>query len=402
MDYKGTKLNLVKNINEDEMTAIMPMFGEIGTSDDFEKRRTMINGHDFGKEMIFLSQVGFKVIKVPINSVGGSIVHGWSMINAVNVARMNGSIIETDITGIADSMAGIFSAFGDRGKRKIANFGSGIVHEPLVQNENGDLVKIEELPDGELKTELLSMKKSLIQSLSSSTGKSEAEVKRVMKEGKRLTANEMKTFGMVDEVVKLSNETIEIENKTAIELMAACSNIEVNKKPKTMKKVNKLLNLSEDAAEDSAVKSIETLQNKVDTQGTSITEKDAEILKLKGEKKVLVDAAKETADKAAESFVDALINAGKLKKENRDPLIESAKKDIDAFKALTDSLEVTFVDVTTQLKKEDGDDEKDEKDAKAFHKHMVNGTVDKLEKEHPAKFKKLNDAYMNSNTNFDS
>ncbi|MCK4499991.1 hypothetical protein KAU11_05795, partial [Candidatus Babeliales bacterium] len=192
---------------------------------------------------------------------------------------------------------------------------------------------------------------------------------------------------------------------TAVELMVACSTIktEIQKKSKTMKKVNEILNLTEDANESSAVSSIEALQNSVSGHATEMEAKNAEILKLKGEKEVLVNSAKETADATAEAYVDQLINSGKLNKENREVLVNQAKANFDGFKTITESLQVEFVDVTAQMNNQKADSsEESEKLAKSYHEHMVNGTTAKLESENPAKFKKLEEAYMNSSTNFDN
>ena len=394
MDYKGTKLNHIKNLDETEKVANMLLFGEI--SDQRSDGR--FNGDEFGREMVFLSEVGFKKIRIHINSIGGGIIKGMSIINSMNVVRMNGSSIETIIVGIADSMAGIISAFGDRGKRTVANFGSGIVHEPMVLID-GKLITIDKIEDESLKTEALAALESLILLMVTSTGKDKKIVKEVMSKGKRLNATQLKDFGMVDKVVQLSNESVDIKNKTAIELMAACSKIEVESKSKKMKEVNKILNLSEDAAENSAVTAIIALQNKVKDQKTLLETETGKVTKLKGEKEVLVNAAKDVSDKSAESFVDALINSGKLKKENREALVNQAKDNFDGFKSITDSLEVTFVDITKEINKEKKGD-KDEVLAKEFFNLLENDTVDSFEKENPVKFEKMQKAYMNSSTDF--
>jgi len=398
MEYKNRELNYIENIDESEKVANMLLFGEIGS----ERRQDMINGDEFAREMVFLSEIGFKTIKMHINSIGGNIIKGMSVINSMNIVRMNGVSIETHIIGIADSMAGMISAFGDRGKRTIANFGSGTVHEPLARTKEGKSITIKEMEDGPLKTEALNMLDSLVNLMVSSTGKSKTDVKKAMKEGKRLTSSEMKSFGMVDKVLRLSNESVDIQNKTAIELMAACSNIKVESKSKTMKEINKILNLSEDAAENSAVKAIMALQNKVKDQEGLLETETAKVTKLKGENEVLVNAATEVADATAEAYVDSLINAGKFEKEKREVLVNQAKENFDGFKTMTESLGVTFVDVTKEIKNggtNSGD--KLEELAKVYHGHHVAGTLANLEKESPVKFKKMEDAYLNSTTDFD-
>ena len=402
MEYKGQNLEFVKNVDSSERTANMVLFGEISSQDG----ASFINGDSFAKELVFLAEYGIKNIKISINSVGGSIRQGMSIINAMNTARMNGANIETFIIGVADSMAGMISSFGDKGKRNIANFGSGIVHEPLVRNKKGEQVTIEDLEEGVLKSELISMKETLVVLMSSSTGRQKSEISKVMKEGKRLNASQMKSFGMVDSIIRLSNEPLQIEvkNASAVELMVACSKINVEKKTNTnkMKKVNEILNLSPDAIETSTVSAIEELQNSVNEKDNAITEKDATILKLQGEVEALENSAKETADANATSYVDSLINAGKLKKENREELVNQAKANFEGFKSLTESLEVTFVDVTKEINKTPVSDKGEVLAKEFFNLRQDTDAYENMKKENPTKFKKLEDAFMNSSTDFDA
>lgn len=400
MELKNKNLEFVQNVDTSERTATMVLFGEISA----EHGESFINGDSFAKEMIFLAEYGIKNIKIQINSVGGGIRQGMSIINAMNTARMLGASIETFIIGVADSMSGMISAFGDKGSRNCANFGTGVVHEPLVRNKEGKQVNIDDLEDSELKSELIAMKDTLTTLMVSSTGQSRDEIARVMKEGKRLNANQLKSFGMVDNVVKLSNEPVQIENKSAIELMVACSKINTikNENTTTMKKVNEILNLTPDAVESSTVSAIEVLQNSITDKDGLITEKDATILKLQGENEVLVNSAKETADTNATAYVDALINAGKLDIANRDALVNSAKENFVGFKTLTESLKVTFVDVTETIKNSDVSD-KSEVLAKEFY-DLRNDTdaYENMKKTNQTKFNKLEDAFINSSTDFDA
>ena len=398
MELKNQNLEFVENVDISERTANMVLFGEISS----QQGDSFINGDAFAKELIMIAEYGIKNIKISVNCVGGSIRQGMSIINAMNVARMNGASIETFIVGVADSMAGMISTFGDKGKRNIANFGSGVVHEPLVRNQKGEQVNISDLEEGELKNELVSMKQTLTTLMSSSTGKGTEEISRVMKEGKRLNATQMKSFGMVDSIVSLSNEPVETENISAIELMVACSKLSTNKNTNKMKKVNEILNLSADANESSSVSAIEGLQNSIVQKDNTITEKDAQILKLKGENEVLVNNAKTVADENATAYVDALINAGKLEKENRDALVNSAKENFAGFKTLTESLKVTFVDVTAEINNTPVSDKGEVLALEFFNLRQDSDAYENMKKENQTKFNKLEDAFLNSSTDFDA
>lgn len=397
MKYKNNTLSFVNNISETSMVADMLLFGMISDN----SREGSVNGDDFAKEMVFLSEIGFKTIRLNINSIGGGIIKGMSIINAMNIVRKNGTSIETHIVGVADSMAGMVSAFGDRGKRTVANFGSGVVHEPLLMRQDGSLVTIDEMEEGEVKTEALNMRASLIELMASSTGNDKEFIKSQMKESKRLNAEEMLSFGMVDEIVKLSNERVDIQNKTAVELMAACSKIEIKKQnPKQMKEVNKILNLSDDAAESSAVKAIIALQNKVKDQSKLLETATEDKKTLQASVTELQNKVKASEDEKAENYVDGLINSGKLKKENREQLVNQAKENFAGFKMLTDSLEVTFVDVTKEIK-DVSVGEKQDALADEYHNLMVNGGLNDLEDSNPTRYAKLEKAYLNSSKNYD-
>ena len=259
MNYRGSEIKSLVNVDEESRVADVQLFGDIGND---------INGNFFAQDIISMSQFGFNEVRININSVGGSVFQGFSILNAINVLRSNGTKISTRLVGVADSMAGVILAFGDKGRRTASNSSSGVVHEPLFRNnETGELISLKDLPEGDLKDEATFMMNSLLDSLESSTGSSRKELRQVMSEGSRRTAQELKDLGFIDEVVKLSNEVdIDIKNKTAIELMAAYSGIlkfNNKKNHKKMELVNKSLKLDSQAGENEAVKAIETLQNKV-------------------------------------------------------------------------------------------------------------------------------------------
>lgn len=341
MDYRGKTIKSLVNVSEDERTANMQLYGVIGEA---------IDGNLFAQELAMLGEFGFDQVMININSVGGSIVHGFSVLNAMNALRVNGTKVGTYVVGVADSMASIILAFGDRGNRSAASFSSGIIHEPRI-DQNGKQVLIDDLPEGQLKDELSQMRDSLVNAMASSIGSSKAEVKKLMKAGDiRRTAKELKSLGLVDNVVQLTNE-VDIKNKTGVELMAACSNISPSK-PKTMSRVNKLLGLNAEASEDAQVQAIEKLMNKAQDAENKIgdvAKKDKEITDLKAEVKTYKDQAAAANKAAVESFVDQQIEAGKFQEDKREELVAQAEKDFDGFKAFTGSMTESFFDVNKEI-----------------------------------------------------
>lgn len=400
MKYKGTELEFLKNVNEEEQTATMLLFGEISNFN--ERKEAVINGHIFAKNLYFISE-HLKNIEIHINSVGGSINQGNSIINAMNGARMNGASISTKIIGVADSMAGMIAAFGDRGKRIASNFSSGVVHLPMAEDEKtGKMIAIDEMPESNLKNEALAMRDMLVTMMATSTSKSESIVRKQMEKGVRLNAKQMKEFGMIDKIVKLSNSPIEIENKTAVELMVACSNINIEN-PKKMTLVNKKLGLMGEASEVSAVEAIEKLTNKAakaDQLQVDLDAKTKEAEQLQN-KVTTLEAEKEAAESAAaESYIDQLVDKGTFKKENRDSLIEQYKKDSEGFKNLVASFETQtpFVDATAGMGGSQAAGDKNESLSKEFADLYKNkpAELSNIEKNNPVKYQKMENAYLDS------
>jgi ATP-dependent Clp endopeptidase proteolytic subunit ClpP len=397
MNYKNANIPTLVNVNEDNQTADMQLFGTFGKD---------LNGNNFANDMIMVSQFGFKVVKININSLGGSIIHGFSILNAMNVLRLNGTKVETVIIGVADSMAGIISAFGDRGSRSASSFSSAVIHEPMFEDEDGKFITIEELPDGDLKNEAIFMRDALLNSLSGSTGKSLAELRKVMKEGTRRSAKELKSIGMIDQILKVSNEAdlkgkIDVKNMSAVELMAASSEIEIltnkSKIIKTMVLVNKSLGLNAEASETAQVAAIEKLQNKAD----SVKELEKQVDKLTNENAQLKTDVETQTKSAVETFVDAQIESGKFGKEKRDELVDQAVKDFDGFKAICGSLNGNFVDVTKNLNNNSGGSGNGDKDAeklfnqaKEYHSADMAGNLEAFKNEVGAeRFTQIEDAY---------
>jgi ATP-dependent Clp protease protease subunit len=390
MDYKGTSLEFVKNISDDNKIVDFLLFGEIGRQ---------VDGNYFAHEIRLFSDV--EEIRININSVGGSIIQGNSIIAAMSIARSMGIKVTTINRGVADSMAGMILANGDRGSRIAMDFSTALVHEPLVVNsKTGKLTRIDELEDGDVKEELLMFKKSLLIGLEANTGKSSEELDVIMSNDTRLTATEMEKNGFVD-IIEMSNNRPKIKNSmSGIELMAACSDYN-NQKPKKMNLVTQLLNLNEDANEASIVAGIKDLQNKserIDSLESKLKAMSEEAEEKEKEIEELKEEVKEAEQKEVENVVDSAIEAGKYSADARESLIVNASKDISMFKALTDSMKVAKVDVIEMINKGDqGDNDKELRMAQDYRNADMKdgGLVEFRNKVGEDKFLAYEEAYTN-------
>lgn len=365
MNYQGKDLAFLHNVDTSKNTANMQLFGVIGVD---------LNGDDFAKELLTLSEFGFKAVTININSVGGSIREGFSILNAMNTLRVAGTSVRTYGLGVMDSMAGIVLAFGDRGWRRATNFSSGVIHEPLIVDDSGQAITLDSLPEGEFKAELLFMRESLLTALTSSTGMAKNALREVMKAGTRRTADELRDLGLIDEVVEASNR-LEISNLSRIEAMAACSGHYIN-----------LEKMEKEKSE------LEKLQA---STATALADKDSVIADLKNQNATMQAELKAVRRHAVEAFIDGVIAEGKFKAEKREDLVIQAEKDFEAFKTLCSSLNEAFVDVTKNLTKESPEGNSQvEVLAKEYHQADLAGNLVSFKnKVGEAKYKKAEDYY---------
>ena len=396
MVYNNTEIKHLVNVDKGQNTARVLMSGVIGDT---------LSGEDFAQSLLMMSSMGFDEVDIHINSMGGSIIQGLSIINAMNILRLNNTRVRTTLVGIADSMAGIVLAFGDRGKRTAASFSSGVIHEPLIKKASGELVPLEEVTDVELKKEMESMRSMLIDSLSGSTGKDKKELLALMKLNKRHNAKDLKKYGLIDSIFKVSND-LDIENKTAVQLMAACSNIVSNnqnnsKIKKSMELVNKTLGLQAEAKEQSAVESIKALQNQADVFKEKYNAEKEKVNELVNEKEELQAKLDEVEKSRVESFVDAQIEKGVFSKEKKEALVNSATSDFEAFKVLCESLNGQFVDVTEKLTTTKGSGKAKKEEmlnlAKEYHEADQNEALQDFKNEvGEKKFQEVEDFYIDN------
>jgi len=390
MDYKGLDLNFVQNVNTDKKVVDLLLIGSIGQT---------INGNDFAKEISYFSD--FNEIRININSVGGSIFQGKSITAAMNIARSKGVKISTINRGYADSMAGIILANGDKGSRVSMDFATAMVHEPLIQDPStGKTTKIVDVKNKETKDKLLQEKQSLLIELSQNTGKSVEDLNLIMSNDTRLDASGLLENGFVDTIQKTDNKPILNESMTTHELMVACTQ-DFNYKPKKMNLVTDILNLNQDAKDESIVASIKDLQNKslrVDELDAKINDLTTELENKTSELENLKEEVKESKQKEIEAFVDMTIKDGKYSKDSRETLIVNASENFEMFKTLTNTIKTNFVDVTEMINKsDDTGSSKNQKMIDEYLKYDRDGKLNDLKnKLGDEKYNTYENAYINS------
>lgn len=321
-----------------------------------EKDGMGVDGSLFQEELMALDNMGKKRIQVWINSVGGIVMDGYNICNAILKTK---TPVDTYCMGMAASIAGVIFQCGR--KRYMADYGILMYHNPYA----GDTT------DSPL---LDSMKDSLNTIIRNKSSMTQDAVQRMMDRTSFIQADEALQMNLCDNVehtVKLNTKYMpRISNKEEGTRYWEAANRVLNKifhnqTPIKMVKVANKLNLNAEASEDAILQSIEAIENRAVTAENAKTEaenalnaakeqltaKEAELNEAKAkydEAKAKLDEQeaenKRIADEAltekAKNLVEEAVKAGKIK--NEAAVIENfqaqAKANFDGTKALLDGI----------------------------------------------------------------
>lgn len=301
----------------DSNIATMMLYGEIGSPD--------MSAEYFTQEMRYHNTMGRK-IKVYINSPGGNVFGGYSIIQAIIDYEA-----DTHIVGLAASMGGIIAQFG---KVRTANdFAVGMIHMPSGADDK--LLNI------------VADKLKMI--LGRRTNKTEAQIKALMDEETFFDADEMLAIGLIDEIVTTDVAAVEnVKELSAGDLYNVFNNL-LNKDSE-MKKLKDHFKLSGEVTEDIVLNSITELENVIQTNTAEVAAKDAEISKLQSDLEEMRTGYATLNDSLAETIVDNAIADGKVQKDAKDIWVDAAKKDTAGVKGQLESLKaIQNVSVQTSV-----------------------------------------------------
>lgn len=294
MDFK-----YIKNISENEATILL--YNQIGDSVDENGNYVYgISGSAFAYEMQYL-QDKCKKIKVRINSIGGNVLDGYSIVSAM----LNSTVpCDTYIDGLAASISGVIAMAGQ--KCYMADYGTMMLHNPSGGNDEAVLSLV---------------KQTLVTILSKRTKLDEGTVNKMMDEETWLDANQCMEMGLVDVIVKCDKKIKMSTN--SLKEMALIYNKLINKKP-NMEKITNVLNLSNEATEVEIVAAIEDK----DTRNAELLSENE---MLKARLKEIEDAelakkeaeAKELETKSIE-LVENAVKAKKIDESEKDSTIALA------------------------------------------------------------------------------
>jgi ATP-dependent Clp protease protease subunit len=151
-------------------------------------------------QLMYLDSVEKRDITMHIDSPGGSVKSGLSM---VDVMRYINSDIQTINTGMAASMGSILLSSGTKGKRSSLNFSKVMIH----QVSSGAQGHIQDNRISQMESEKYNY--ILFKMLAENSGKSFQEVLESARRDKWLNSKEALEFGFIDEII-LSDKTSSI------------------------------------------------------------------------------------------------------------------------------------------------------------------------------------------------
>lgn len=280
----------------------MLLYSQIGDSID-ENGNVIygISGSSFANELQYL-QNQCKSISVRINSVGGSVLDGYSIVSAMLSCKVP---CNTYIDGLAASIAGVIALAGK--KCYMMDYGTLMLHNPSGGND-------------EAVTNLV--KQTLVTLLSNRSSKTAEEISVMMDAETWLTSAEALNSGFVDEVLS-SGKKIKMKKDSLYE-MANVYNKLINPKNKTMNKVTDFLKLKNEASEEDVIVAIENKDAELAAKVEEIDALNARLKVFEDAEKAAKEAAIEDMKNKATELVNKAKEDGKIKDEEVEGLVSLA------------------------------------------------------------------------------
>ncbi len=132
-------------------------------------------------------------IKLYINSPGGSVYDGLAIIDTMNYIEPD---VQTIGIGLQASMGAMLLSAGAKGKRFALPNARIMIHQPSSGTEG-------KITDQEIALkEAVYLKKKLIEIMAKNTGKDAKTIEKDMDRDNWMSAEDAKTYGIIDEVIK--------------------------------------------------------------------------------------------------------------------------------------------------------------------------------------------------------
>ncbi len=139
-------------------------------------------------------------ISIYINSPGGSITAGLSMVDTMNLITPD---VSTIAVGLAASMGAIILMSGEKGKRKILPHSKVLIHQPL-QGFGSGMIKASDLEN--MTANFLRTRDEIYALIKECTGQPLERIASDCNKDFEMDAKEALEYGIVDEIVSRHSE----------------------------------------------------------------------------------------------------------------------------------------------------------------------------------------------------
>lgn len=146
-------------------------------------------------QLLYLNSIGDEDVKMFINSPGGSVDDGLSVIDTMNFITPD---IQTYCMGLAASMGSILLTSGKKGKRYSLPHGKIMIHQ-VSGGAGGQCTDVQIAAE-----EMKKSQNELYKILSETTGKSFEEISKDADRDHWFTAQEALNYGIIDEIIRKS------------------------------------------------------------------------------------------------------------------------------------------------------------------------------------------------------
>lgn len=304
----------IKNYAEGGEGTIL-LYDAIGTLVDPEGRIIYgISGSSFAQEMQYLQKV-CSSINIRINSVGGSVIDGYSIVSAILNSKVP---CNTYIDGLAASISAVIAVSGN--KCFISDYGTMMIHS-VSGGDNKDVLDIFE--------------NTIVTILSNRCGKTKDEVAAMMVKETWMKPAEALEMGFVDGIIP-SEKKMKIKKTENVFALANLYNSLINKP--NMKKSTSLLNIAEDAGDDLMSSKIADLKAENEALKAKNAENEAKLADIAAKEL----EAKNAADAKLKSDAEAVVNKGvadkKITAEEAVELLNTASSSEANLKSVTNIL----------------------------------------------------------------
>ena len=351
--------------------ATMYLYGEIGTD---------INGGYFAEEMKWHYEQMNRIVTVYINSPGGKVFDGYSIIQSIIDCQAN-----THVVGLAASMAGIASQFGIR--RSANDFAVMMFHPPAGKGADKELLKI--------------IEDKFLMIMERCTGKVKEECQRLFMEGENFyDATQMIALNLVDDVISTAVHRKVLAGLDVSQVYDIFNTL-IN--DDNMNKVKAHFKLDEKAGEQDVLTSIEALETTISDKESEISTRDETVAEKELEIKNLQEKLAASSKTIAGMVIDSAVLEGKIDPKKKDVWVDQAVKDLDGVKNQLESIKAPDVQASVQTtiagngngKKQDIEGIEDVVDFVRNHESELIGLRDS----DPEKFEKVMNLYNEKTAN---